>query len=98
MLRTYRGCVPPGLRPAQRPGPPAPPPHRVAGCTSTSTPPWSSIIPITRRRQGDLEKTYGHHPLLAFVDRPEIAGGEALAAYCAPVARAPTPQLTTSVS
>jgi Transposase DDE domain group 1 len=25
------------------------------------------------------KKTYGHHPLLAFVDRPEIAGGEALA-------------------
>ena len=25
------------------------------------------------------KKTYGHHPLLAFVDRPEVAGGEALA-------------------
>lgn len=25
------------------------------------------------------KKTYGHHPLLAFLDRPEIAGGEALA-------------------
>ncbi|GFG50675.1 hypothetical protein MAGR_21160 [Mycolicibacterium agri] len=25
------------------------------------------------------KKTYGHHPLLAFVDRPEIAGREALA-------------------
>jgi hypothetical protein len=25
------------------------------------------------------KKTYGHHPLPAFVDRPEIAGGEALA-------------------
>ena len=25
------------------------------------------------------KKTYGHHPLLAFADRPEIAGGEALA-------------------
>ena len=25
------------------------------------------------------KKTFGHHPLLAFVDRPEIAGGEALA-------------------
>ncbi|GFG90377.1 hypothetical protein MBOU_24190 [Mycobacterium bourgelatii] len=96
MLRTYRGCGPPGLRPRAWAAGAAP--HRVAGCTSTSTPPWSSIIPITRRRQGDLEKTYGHHPLLAFVDRPEIAGGEALAAYCAPVARAPTPQLTTSVS
>jgi hypothetical protein len=24
------------------------------------------------------KKTYGHHPLLAFLDRPEIAGGEAL--------------------
>jgi hypothetical protein len=26
------------------------------------------------------KKTFGHHPLLAFLDRPEIAGGEALAA------------------
>lgn len=25
------------------------------------------------------KKTFGHHPLLAFLDRPEIAGGEALA-------------------
>ena len=25
------------------------------------------------------KKTYGHHPLLAFLDRPQIAGGEALA-------------------
>jgi hypothetical protein len=25
------------------------------------------------------KRTYGHHPLLAFLDRPEIAGGEALA-------------------
>lgn len=25
------------------------------------------------------KKTYGHHPLLAFLDRPEIAGGQALA-------------------
>ncbi|WP_136246482.1 IS1380 family transposase [Mycobacterium intracellulare] len=25
------------------------------------------------------KKSYGHHPLLAFLDRPEIAGGEALA-------------------
>ena len=25
------------------------------------------------------KKTYGHHPLLAFLDRPDIAGGEALA-------------------
>jgi hypothetical protein len=35
------------------------------------------------RQQGpgstDVEKSFGHHPLLAFLDRPEIAGGEALA-------------------
>ncbi|WP_454561667.1 IS1380 family transposase [Mycobacterium haemophilum] len=30
------------------------------------------------------KKTYGHHPLLAFVDRPEIAGGEALAGLLRP--------------
>jgi hypothetical protein len=26
-----------------------------------------------------VEETYGFHPLLAFLDRPEVAGGEALA-------------------
>ncbi len=30
------------------------------------------------------KKTYGHHPLLAFADRPEIAGGEALAGLLRP--------------
>jgi Transposase DDE domain group 1 len=30
------------------------------------------------------KKTYGHHPLLAFLDRPDIAGGEALAALLRP--------------
>jgi hypothetical protein len=25
------------------------------------------------------KKTFGFHPLLAFLDRPEVAGGEALA-------------------
>jgi hypothetical protein len=30
------------------------------------------------------KKTFGHHPLLAFVDRPEIAGGEALAGLLRP--------------
>ena len=30
------------------------------------------------------KKTFGHHPLLAFLDRPEIAGGEALAGLLRP--------------
>ena len=30
------------------------------------------------------KKTYGHHPLLVFLDRPEIAGGEALAGLLRP--------------
>ena len=42
------------------------------------------------------KKTFGHHPLLAFLDRPEIAGGEALAGLLRPVMRAPTPPPTTS--
>jgi hypothetical protein len=33
---------------------------------------------------GTWKKTYGFHPLLAFLDRPEIAGGEALAAILRP--------------
>ena len=30
------------------------------------------------------KKTFGHHPLLAFLDRPEIAGGEPLAGLLRP--------------
>ena len=30
------------------------------------------------------KKTWGHHPLLVFLDRPEIAGGEALAGLLRP--------------
>ena len=30
------------------------------------------------------KKTFGHHPLLVFLDRPEIAGGEALAGLLRP--------------
>ena len=30
------------------------------------------------------KKSYGHHPLLAFLDRPDIAGGEALAGLLRP--------------
>ena len=40
------------------------------------------VIDHSDNKQGAAstwKKTYGHHPLLAFVDRPEIAGGEALA-------------------
>jgi hypothetical protein len=42
------------------------------------------------------KKTYGHHPLLAFLDRPEIAGAKPWPGCCAPVAPAPTPPQTTS--
>lgn len=30
------------------------------------------------------KKTFGHHPLLAFLDRPEVSGGEALAGLLRP--------------
>ena len=33
---------------------------------------------------GTWKKTFGHHPLLVFLDRPEIAGGEALAGLLRP--------------
>ena len=43
------------------------------------------------------KKSFGHHPLLAFLDRPEIAGGEALAGRCcAEATPARTPPPTTS--
>ena len=44
------------------------------------------------------KKTFGHHPLLAFLDRPEIAGGEALAGLLGPATPAATPPPTTSRS
>jgi Transposase DDE domain group 1 len=41
------------------------------------------------------KKTYGFHPLLAFLDRPEVAGGEALAGCCGPATPGPTLRPTT---
>jgi hypothetical protein len=32
----------------------------------------------------DLERTYGFHPLLAYLDRPDVSGGEALAGLLRP--------------
>lgn len=40
-----------GRRPEQRPGPPVLPPLPGTGCTSISTPPWSSTTPTTTRKQ-----------------------------------------------
>ena len=78
--RTCRGCGRLGRRPERRRGRPEPPRHRGDGCTSISTPRWSSTIPTTRQSAAPTwKKTFGHHPLLAFLDRPEIAGGEPLA-------------------
>ena len=41
------------------------------------------MMPTGRHFAGE-RKTYGHHPLLVFLDRPEIAGGEALAGLLRP--------------
>lgn len=41
--------------------------------------------PVTRK------KTFGFHPSLAFLDRPEIAGGEALAGLLVTPGRTPPP-------
>src|SRR5450755_3137177 len=60
--------------------------HRVpvAGCTSIWTPRSASIIPTTRRAAATWKHTFGFHPLLAFLDRPDIAAGEALAGLLRP--------------
>ena len=48
-------------------------------------PPSRSITPTTRSSAAATwKKTWGHHSLLAFLDRPEIAGGEALAGLLRP--------------
>ena len=55
------------------------------GCTWISMPPSPSTIPTTRsRRPRPGRRRSGHHSLLAFLDRPEIAGGEALAGLLRP--------------
>ena len=42
------------------------------------------------------KRTFGFHPLLAFLDRPDIAGGEALPGYYGRATPARTPPPTTS--
>ncbi|MDQ0847388.1 hypothetical protein QFZ68_007151 [Streptomyces sp. V1I6] len=42
------------------------------------------------------KKTFGHHPLVAFVDHGHAGSGEPVAALFGPATRAPTPPLTTS--
>jgi hypothetical protein len=57
----------------------------VSGCTWKSMPPSPSTIPTTSQDAAETwKRTWGHHPLLVFLDRPEIAGGEALAGLLRP--------------
>jgi hypothetical protein len=44
-----------------------------------STPARSTTPTARRKRPATWKKSFGHHPLLVFRDRPEIAGGEVLA-------------------
>ena len=48
-------------------------------CGSTSTPRSASPTDWKQNAAATWKKTFGFHPLLAFLDRPEVAGGEALA-------------------
>ena len=48
-------------------------------CGSTSTPRSASPTELEQNEAATWKKTFGFHPLLAFLDRPEVAGGEALA-------------------
>lgn len=48
-------------------------------CGSTSTPRSASPTELEQNAAATWKKTFGFHPLLAFLDRPEVAGGEALA-------------------
>ena len=65
---------------------------RAAAWEAGAGPPWHGWLSIdvdatlvcdhSDNKQGAAstwKKTFGYHPLLAFVDRPEISGGEALA-------------------
>ena len=60
-------------------------PTTTVGCIWMSLPPSPSIIPTTRRNAAATWKhTFGCHPLLVFLDRPDIAAGEALAELLRP--------------
>ena len=76
---TYRRSGPRGRRPGRRRGRPGQRRTAGGGCIWTSMRPSPAIIPITSRTRRRPGRTFGFHPLLVFLDRPEIAGGEALA-------------------
>jgi hypothetical protein len=50
----------------------------VVSCGSTWTPRSASPTELEQNAAATWKKTFAH-PLLAFLDRPEVAGGEALA-------------------
>ena len=74
-----RGCGPPELRRGRRRGLPVRPRH--AGWLHLDVDATIMIDHSDNKVNAapTWKKTFGFHPLLAFLDRPDIAGGEALA-------------------
>ena len=75
VLVARRGRLP-GLR--------ARPPTCPKDSSSTSTPRSSSPSPTKEGAAPTWKKTFGHHPLLSFLDRTEVSSGEALAGLLRP--------------
>ncbi len=78
--RTYQRFVAPGLWRGRRRGLPEPrPPAGQALCIDIEATLVIDHSDNKAKAAPTWKKTFGHHPLPAFPDRPQIAGGEALA-------------------
>ena len=90
-------CARPGQQPDRRRGRPGPPRPPGDGCTSISTPPWSSTTPTTRpRRHRPGRKPSVITRCWRFWTAPRSPVVSRWPGCCARVMRAPTPPLTTS--
>jgi hypothetical protein len=96
---TCPGSARPGASPERRRGRQGPPLLAGSGCTSTSTPRWSSIIPTTR----NWRRRPGRKPTVTtrcwrFWTAPRSPGVKRWRGCCVPAVPVPTPPPTTSPS
>ena len=77
--RTWPGCGRRGRRPGNGPGRPGRRPDPAGELRIDFDATISIAHSEKQNAAATWKKTFGFHPLLAFLDRPEVAGGEALA-------------------
>src|SRR5215510_15630539 len=76
MSRIWSGCGRRGPLPASGRGRPARPRGQAVSCGSTFDATISIAFSEKQNAAATWKKTFGFHPLLAFADRPEVAGGK----------------------